>query len=130
MLRVPTYVASSNIAGMGLFAGTDLAAGTVIWEFDERVDWRLTPEEFERFPDPYRALMGHYLYLDDSGVYILCGDNAKFMNHTEDPNCDDPDGEFTITRRAVLAGEELTCDYTQFDLESRTNGLTFGRPPG
>ena len=126
MLRVPTYVASSDIAGMGLFAGVDLPAGTIVWEFDDRVDWRISREEFESFPDPYRSRMGHYVYLDESGIYILCGDNAKFMNHTDDPNCDDPDGKYTITRRDIRADEELTCDYTQFDLESRRNGLNFG----
>lgn len=110
---------------MGLYSGTDLAAGTVIWEYDDRVDWKITPEEFAGFPDPYRSRMGHYVYLDASGLYILCGDNAKFMNHAAHPNCDDPDGEYTVTRQAIATGEELTCDYTQFDVESRTNGLDF-----
>lgn len=125
MLRVPTYVASSDIAGVGLFAGIDLAPGTIIWEYDRRVDWKITREEFEAFPEPYRSRMGHYVYQDETGILILCGDNAKFMNHADDPNCDDPDGEYTITRRAVKAGEELTCDYTQFDVPSREHGPSF-----
>lgn len=117
---------------MGLYSGTDLEAGTVIWEYDERVDWKITPEEFAEFPDPYRSRMGHYVYLDAEGLYILCGDNAKFMNHAADPNCDDPDGEYTITRQVIAAGEELTCDYTQFDVAARNNGLDFiaGGPAG
>ena len=110
---------------MGLYAGVDLSADTVIWEFDERVDWAISREEFDAFPEPYRSRMGHYVYLDDSGLYILCGDNAKFMNHADEPNCADPDGEYTITRQPVRAGEELTCDYTAFDLESRREGLDF-----
>jgi len=125
MLRVPTYVDTSPIAGVGLYAGTDLPAGTIVWEYDETVDWRLTPEELASFPEPYRSRMKHYAYLEDDGLYILCGDNAKFMNHSEDPNCDDPEGAYTITNRAVHAGEELTCDYTQFDVESRERGLDF-----
>lgn len=110
---------------MGLYTGVDVEAETVIWEYDERVDWKITPEQFVAFPEPYRSRMGHYVYLDDSGLYILCGDNAKFMNHSDTPNCDDPDGEYTVTRRAIGAGEELTCDYTQFDVESRDQGLDF-----
>lgn len=125
MLRVPTYVDSSPIAGVGLYAGTDLAEGTIIWEYDETVDWQMTPGELASFPEPYRSRMKHYVYLDQSGLYVLCGDNARFMNHSQDPNCDDPDGAHTITRRAVRAGEELTCDYTQFDVESRKDGLAF-----
>lgn len=125
MLRVPTYVASSGISGVGLFAGVDLERGTVIWEFDERVDWRIDPNELDAFPEPYRSRMKRYVYLDASEAFVLCGDNAKFMNHSDDANCDDPDGKYTITRRAVRAGEELTCDYLQFDVESRRDGLNF-----
>jgi len=133
MLRVPTFVAPSRIAGVGLFAATDVAAGTVIWEFTEGVDWRIPPEDFERFPEPYRSKFRHYVYQEESGVLVLCGDNAKFMNHQDDPNCEDPEGDHTITRRAIRAGEELTCDYRSFDLPSRLSGLDFastnGKPP-
>ena len=119
MLRVPTFVAPSRIAGVGLYAATDLPAGTIIWEYTDGVDWRISPEEFALFPEPYRSRLRHYVYQEDGGTFVLCGDNAKFMNHANDPNCADPDGEYTITRRHVRAGEELTCDYRSFDLESR-----------
>ena len=125
MLRVPTVVQPSPIAGVGLFAAVDLPEGTVVWEFHEGVDWRLSPEEVAAFPEPYRTLIRHYLYLDESGVYILCGDAGKFMNHSDDPNCADPDGPVTVTRRPVRAGEELTCDYRTFDMESREMGRLF-----
>jgi SET domain-containing protein len=126
MLRVPTYIASSSIAGMGLFAATRLPAGCVIWEYTDGIDWRIGPDELELFPEPYQSRMRHYLYQEDSGIYVLCGDNAKYMNHAEDPNCDDPEGAYTVTNRVVRAGEELTCDYRNFDLEARTLGVHFG----
>lgn len=122
MLRVPTFVAPSPIAGVGLFAATDLPAGTVIWEYTEGVDWRIAPAEFGLFPEPYRARLRHYVYEEDDGTFVLCGDNAKFMNHSDVPNCDDPEGAYTVTNRHVRAGEELTCDYRSFDRESRVNG--------
>jgi SET domain-containing protein len=125
MLRVPTYVAKSPIAGVGLFAATDLPAHHHIWEFTEGVDWRITPSELILFPEPFQSKLRHYLYQEDSGLYVLCGDNAKYMNHSDDPNCDDQGNEGTVTLRAIRAGEELTCDYRLFDLESRTFGLTF-----
>lgn len=129
MLHVPTYVAPSPIAGMGLFAAVDLPPGHVIWEFTEGVDWRIPPDDFERFPEPYRSQMRHYLYMDESGVLVLCGDNAKFMNHADYPNCDDSGAEHTVTLRAIRAGEELTCDYTLFDFEARTRGVSFSQEP-
>ncbi len=122
MLRVPTIVKPSPIAGMGLFAGTDIEEGTVVWEYREGVDCRLEPEQVQAMPEPYQSRLRHYLYLDESGVYVLCGDNAKFMNHQDEPNCEDPEGEHTITRRFIRAGEELTCDYRSFDMESRELG--------
>jgi SET domain-containing protein len=125
MLRVPTYVAPSPIAGVGLFAATDLPAGFVIWQFTEGVDWRISPTELQLFPEPFQSRLRHYLYQEDSGDFVLCGDNAKYMNHSDDPNCDDGGGEYTIARRNISAGEELTCDYRLFDLESKTVGLTF-----
>ncbi len=125
MLRVPTYVAPSPIAGMGLFAATHLPAGCVIWEYTEGIDWRIEPAELSLFPEPYQSRLRHYLYQEDSGVYVLCGDNAKYMNHSDDPNCDDPEGAHTVTSRVIQAGEELTCDYRSFDLEARSIGLFF-----
>lgn len=125
MLRVPTYVAPSPIAGVGLFAATDILAGHVIWEFTEGVDWRITPTELLLFPEPFQSRLRHYLYQEDSGVYVLCGDNAKYMNHSDDPNCDDAGGDYTVARRKIAAGEELTCDYRLFDLEAKMYGLSF-----
>ena len=128
MLRVPTYVAPSPIAGMGLFAAARLPKGAVIWEYTEGVDWRIGPTELSLFPEPYQTRLRHYCYQEDSGIYVLCGDNGKYMNHSDSPNCDDPEGEHTVTNRAVEAGEELTCDYTAFDEESRERGLVWHAP--
>ena len=129
MLRVPTYVAESPIAGVGLFAATDLPPNFVLWEYTDGVDWRISPSELMLFPEPFQSKLRHYLYQEDSGVYVLCGDNAKYMNHSDEPNCDDTGGEYTVTRRAVRAGEELTCDYRLFDREAKTFGLSFNGQP-
>jgi hypothetical protein len=129
MLRVPTYVAPSPIAGVGLFAATDLPPGNVIWQYADGVDWKISPTELLLFPEPFQSKLRHYLYQEDTGLYVLCGDNAKYMNHSDDPNCDDQGGEFTIARRRICAGEELTCDYRLFDLESKTLGVSFSGQP-
>ena len=118
MLRVPTVVAPSSIEGVGLFAAERITAGTVIWEFTQGVDWRIPVAEFDRFPDPYRSWLLRYVYREPTGCYVLCGDNAKFMNHSFDPNCDDVDGPYTVAKRDIAEGEELTCDYRLFDLDS------------
>jgi uncharacterized protein len=123
MYLIPTYLAPSSIHGIGVFAGEDVPSGTRIWEFDPRVDWRLTQEELASFPEPYQERLRAWCFLDDDGFYILCGDNAKFMNHAETPNCDDPEGRYTVTNRHIAPGDELTCDYRTFDRESAAKGV-------
>lgn len=123
MFLIPTYLAESPIHGIGVFTPEPLPAGTLIWQFHPDVDWRITPEELERFPEPYQSRFRSYCYLIPEGVYVFCGDTAKFMNHSETPNCDDPEGRITVTNRAIAAGEELTSDYRTFDLESAEKGV-------
>lgn len=127
MFLVPTVVAPSPIAGVGVFTAVHIPAHTPIWEFTEGVDWRITAEELVVFPEPYQTRLRHYLYLDEDGLYVLCGDNARFMNHRAAANCTDTDARHTVTPRAIAAGEELTCNYLEFDVESRELGLPWDR---
>jgi len=104
---------------MGVFSSNFIPAGSLVWSFDGDIDWILSAEDMERFPPAYRDRLRSYCYLDESGSYILCGDNARFMNHSEEPNCDDWTCPSTLAHRDIQPGEELTCDYRAFDLESR-----------
>ena len=117
MFRVPTYLAWSSIHGVGVFTPAEIPAGTLIWEFTPGVDWRFTAQELASFPQPYQAKLRTWCYLEEPGYYVLCGDNARFMNHSFEPNCDDS-GDRTVALRRIAPAEELTCDYRSFDLES------------
>jgi SET domain-containing protein len=123
MLLIPTYLAPSRIAGIGLFTAVHIPHGRTIWLFDEHVDWRLTGQQLAAFPDPFREQLRHWCYEEVDGRYVLCGDNAKFMNHSFEPNCDDPGGIMTVAGRDIEANEELTSDYRTFDAESARSGL-------
>ena len=118
MFLVPTHVGPSTIHGLGAFASAPIPAGTAIWRFDPAVDWRIPAADLERFPEPYQSWFRAYCYLAEDGVYVYCGDNAKYMNHSPSPNCDDSGMLGTVTLREIAAGEELTCDYRAFDAES------------
>lgn len=128
MFTVPTVVRGSSIHGVGVFSPTFIPAGSLIWEFTPEVDWRLTPGEMASFPEPFQTRLRRYSYLEESGTYVLCGDNAKFMNHSALPNCDDR-GSHTIAARDIQSGEELTCDYSAFDVEFDGAEL-LGEPAG
>ena len=117
MLLIPTYVAPSSIEGVGVFADQPIAAGTLIWRLDPALD-RLIPKDevakleplFQRFVERYS-----YPYPHDPNLLIVELDNGRFMNHADAPNTrfSDPDAGYTL--RDIAAGEELTCNYSEFD---------------
>ncbi len=125
MFLIPTYLGPSSIHGTGVFTARDLPAGTLIWEFTPGVDWEIAPDALAAFPEPYQTELRAWCYLDETGVYVLCGDTGKFMNHSFEPNCDDPPDRTTVTNRPIHAGEELTCDYRTFDHETAEKGFDF-----
>jgi SET domain-containing protein len=114
MLLVKTYLATSAVHGIGLFAAEPIASGTVIWQFDERIDRRFTREEREALAEPARTFVAKYSYPESVGsdVHFLDGDHARFMNHSANPNTDCEID--TIAIRDIAVGEELLCDYGQF----------------
>lgn len=122
MFLIPTYVARSSIHGMGVFTPIPIKKGTRLWEYDPAIDWQLSDKELSQMPEPYQSKLRTYCYLNGEGLYVLCGDNARFMNHDDHPNCDDSSKHFTIARRDIAANEELTSDYRDFDSESAALG--------
>ena len=75
----------------------------------------MTQEELDKFPEPFKSRLLIWAYKDKRGMWILCNDSAKFMNHSSNPNCDDvSDPIYTIAARDIAPGEELTCDYGGF----------------
>lgn len=117
MFLVPTYLSESPIHGLGVFTVRRLRAGTPIWEFDDRVDFRISAEEMASVPIRLQEILRVYSYRECSGQHVFCGDHARFMNHSETPNCDD-DGVTIRVNRSVPAHTELTCDYRLFDVDA------------
>ena len=125
MLLVKTYLAESRIHGIGLFAAQRIPEGTVIWRLEPSLDLELTEAQIEALAPPAREQIEKYTYLDlVRGTYVLCGDDARFFNHSDAPNCQDfPDarGGTTVAARDIEEGEELTCDYASFDASWTTH---------
>ncbi|MGO9546249.1 MAG: SET domain-containing protein [Rhodomicrobium sp.] len=123
MLVVNTILAPSKIEGLGLFAGQYIPKGTVVWKFVPGVDALLDASEIESLPEVTRDICRRYAYLDHTHKkYVLCGDDARFENHSENPNTAGvyPEGEpfgIDVATRDIQEGEEITCDYRTFDTE-------------
>jgi hypothetical protein len=112
MMIVPNYLDRSKIHGFGVFAKENIKAGTPMWEYLDGYDLDLI---FDDFPLQVRQYIKHYGNMVRPGVYLLCGDNARFMNHSEAPNMS-ASGAKNIALRDISAGEEITCNYSEFDI--------------
>jgi uncharacterized protein len=115
MIRVKTYISHSNIHGIGLFAGEPIPKGTVIWAFDEPIDQRFTPADVSKMPPMMKAFLSRYAYCE-RGTLVLCGDHARFMNHSPTPSCgNDASRRVTLALRDIAKDEELTDDYATME---------------
>jgi SET domain-containing protein len=124
MLLVKTRIGPSSIHGIGLFADEDIARGNVVWDFMPPFDLMVSAEEVASLPEAARTQVLKYSYYDeDEGKYVLCGDDARHFNHSETPNtgngCEEDGTEnATIALRDIRVGEEITCNYFDFDGEA------------
>lgn len=115
MLLVATTVGPSRIEGLGLFATEPIAAGTEVWRWHPVFDVFVPDAEVAALPAPAQTFLDRYAYPapDLPGGLSLNLDDARFMNHSDDPTLETV-GEVCIARRDIGAGEELTCDYGAF----------------
>ncbi len=115
MLRVKAYIAPSGIHGIGLFAGESISKGSVIWEFNAPIDQRFKPEDVSRMSPAMKTFLSRYAYCE-RGTLVLCGDHARFMNHSPEPSCgNDTSRQYTLALRDIREGEELTDNYTTME---------------
>lgn len=128
MLVVKTIMKQSSIEGFGLFAAEKIPKGTSVWKYDPRFDLSFDPKEVEMWDQLQKDLIVRYAYLStDSGKYIYCTDDARFMNHSSTKNNLDVvpfDGEPEtrgVANRDIEAGEEILINYRTFDAADATS---------
>ena len=119
---LPFEIRPSPMQGLGAFATRPIPAGMRLIEYAGE---RLTPREAdERYPDVDGERHHTFLFAIDDDVVIdaaVNGNEARFINHSCDPNCDAviEDGRIWIeTIRDIEPGEELAYDYA-YVLEER-----------
>jgi hypothetical protein len=108
-------VRRSDVHGLGVFAAKRIAKGDRIIEY---VGERVSHDEADRRYEEKDANDSHtFLFIVDSKTVIdagVDGNDARFFNHSCDPNC-----ESTVAKRRVYIealrdiepGTELTYDY-------------------
>ena len=119
MLVVNASSGASSIHGTGLFAREFLPAETLVWTLKPGFDVVLTRGQLDDLSRAAQEQIRRFLYVDiETGSFVLCSDDAKYMNHSETPNTRTfKDQAWTVCD--VAPGQELTCDYREFDAVSR-----------
>lgn len=109
-------VKASAVHGQGVFATRDIPAGSCIIEYaGERIEWA----EAERRAEEKGGPVNHTFYfsLHDGGVIDggSNGNEARFINHACEPNCEAVEHEdgrvFIYALRLIKRGEELNYNY-------------------
>lgn len=138
MLTVETELRSSPIHGTGVFLLEDVAEGQLIWRFDSRIDRVFAQSELDEMPQRLRTFLETYsTYHEQSGLWVLCGDNGRHFNHSDKPNTVSLGVAFgdDIAATDLPAGTELTTDYNTICDAIRTGGAPYlkrgngSRPP-
>jgi uncharacterized protein len=107
---LPLQVRDSPIHGRGVFATRPIRKGRRIIEYaGRRVPWKSIPANSE-----HTSLFG----INDGADVIdpsIGGNEARWINHSCDPNCEAIEDEFgrvfIYALRDIGAGEELFYDY-------------------
>ena len=114
MLMVETELGPSLIHGVGTFLLQDVKAGELIWRFDSRIDRIFSHNELDTMPGRLRDFLAMYsTFHEESGLWVLCGDNGRHFNHSDQPNTISLGPAFGDDVAAIdlEAGTELTTDY-------------------
>ena len=108
-------VRDSPLHGLGAFAARRIGKGTRIIEY---LGERVSHAEADRRYEHKDAEDAHtFLFIVDSRTVIdagVDGNEARFVNHACDPNCESVIEDrrvFIEALRAIEPGEELTYDY-------------------
>ncbi len=96
--------------GHGVVATKFIPKGTITWIMDP-LDQVFTPDDIKKFDPFFQDVLKTYTYIDGTGNFILCWDNARFVNHSFHSNCITKAYNFELAVRDIMAGEELTDDY-------------------
>lgn len=122
MFTIKTSVKPSSIHGLGAFSEQFVPKGTTVWEFNPRFDVLFSEAEVASMPEHQKEFIKFYGYLDlqqFNGWWVLHIGNDRFTNHSKEPNtvpkkisaCQ----YIMIASKDINIGDELTCDYKEYE---------------
>lgn len=116
MMTVRCYLAPSPIEGLGVYTSVPILRGSEVWRYNPDFDLSYPIEKIMNGPAHIREFMDRYTYADprDPSMVILDADEARFMNHSDNPNVDFSSDISGRALQDIGPDEELTCDYSCF----------------
>jgi len=75
----------SPVVGYGVVAKKFIPKGTITWALDE-LDREFTPKQYQEMDNTYKEIIEFYSFRNNVGNYVLCWDNARFVNHSFNSN--------------------------------------------
>lgn len=125
MTTVRIQIGKSEIHGLGCFSSERIEAGQMVWTFNPDLDLVMKEEFLNSLPQGARENLLNYAFVSRrTGDYILCSDDSKFTNHSDQPNvkclipeCANGNELECFAVKTILPGEEITNDYRDFDAE-------------
>ncbi|MCK0192219.1 SET domain-containing protein [Arenibacter sp. F20364] len=111
--------------GYGVVATEFIPAGTITWVLD-RLDREFSPIEMESLEPLYQSILDTYTFRDNKGRFILCWDNARYVNHSFNSNCLTTAYDFEVAIRDIHVGEQLTDDYGYLNIPQPFRGIEEG----
>ena len=123
-----TEVKVSQIHGLGLFAKVLIPKGTIWWHARPQDVLIISKTQFltldlskksQVMQDFMKSLLTYSYYERDLDALIFCLDNSRFVNHSFNANSgasEDENGFCAVAQSDILAGEEITEDYSKYTL--------------
>ncbi|GAA3754690.1 SET domain-containing protein [Flavobacterium ginsengiterrae] len=102
--------------GYGVVASKFIPKGTITWVQDD-LDQIFKRDQISCMTPLIKQFLTKYSFRNKNGDYVLCWDNAKFVNHSFTPSCFSTSYDFEIAIRDIHPGEELTDDYGYLNVE-------------
>lgn len=125
MYKIPVEIKESAIDGKGVFSKQAVKKGTIVWQYTEGHDKKMTSEEFLLLDEPTKNCFQRIAYLSPTtGVWVMPpnDDPACYTNHdaianntSVKVNVKISDEPYFIANREISVGEEITNNYLEFD---------------
>ena len=131
MYIVPVEVRESSIDGKGVFAISAIKKGTVVWQYTDGHDRKMTQDAFDKLDEGTKTSLQRVAYLSPTTqMWVIPPekDPACYTNHSSDAYntsvvvdkkiSDEP---LFIANRNIRADEEITNNYLEFDNNTKPN---------